>query len=92
MKIAALTFAIVLALLPNAAFSQDASSSIKWKTIEAVEVLVAADDGYGDKDISIQDVFEAVGACAAGIISRDDLDDIEPHVEFRRLTKRCPAL
>jgi dihydroxy-acid dehydratase len=32
---------------------------------------------YGDKDISIQDVFEAVGACAAGIISRDDLDDIE---------------
>jgi len=32
---------------------------------------------YGDKDISIQDVFEAVGACAAGIISRSDLDDVE---------------
>ena len=32
---------------------------------------------YGDKDISIQDVFEAVGACAAGLISRDDLDDVE---------------
>ena len=37
MKIAALTFAIILALLPNAASSQDASSPIKWKTIEAVE-------------------------------------------------------
>src|SRR5436305_3691615 len=32
---------------------------------------------YCGRDISIQDVFEAVGACAAGIISRDDLDDIE---------------
>jgi dihydroxy-acid dehydratase len=32
---------------------------------------------YGDRDISIQDVFEAVGACAAGLISRDDLGDIE---------------
>src|SRR5688500_3847668 len=32
---------------------------------------------YGDKDISIQDVFEAVGACAAGLISRDDLADVE---------------
>src|SRR5438874_621056 len=32
---------------------------------------------YCDKDISIQDVFEAVGACAAGKITRDDLDDIE---------------
>src|SRR5207245_6734605 len=32
---------------------------------------------YGERDISIQDVFEAVGACAAGKISRDDLDDIE---------------
>src|SRR5712691_11554395 len=32
---------------------------------------------YGDKDITIQDVFEAVGACAAGLIQRSDLDDIE---------------
>ena len=32
---------------------------------------------YAERDISIQDVFEAVGACAAGIITRDDLDDIE---------------
>jgi dihydroxy-acid dehydratase len=32
---------------------------------------------YADRDISIQDVFEAVGACAAQLISRDDLDDIE---------------
>ncbi|HLJ07227.1 MAG TPA: dihydroxy-acid dehydratase [Acidimicrobiia bacterium] len=32
---------------------------------------------YAERDISIQDVFEAVGACAAGIISRDDLGDIE---------------
>ncbi len=32
---------------------------------------------YAERDISIQDVFEAVGACAAGLISRDDLGDIE---------------
>jgi dihydroxy-acid dehydratase len=32
---------------------------------------------YAERDISIQDVFEAVGACAAQLISRDDLDDIE---------------
>ncbi len=38
---------------------------------------------YGGKDISIQDVFEAVGACAAGIINRDDLTEIEQ--------KACPG-
>ncbi|MGB3457018.1 MAG: dihydroxy-acid dehydratase [Litorimonas sp.] len=29
------------------------------------------------KDLSVQDVFEAVGACAAGIISESELKDIE---------------
>lgn len=29
------------------------------------------------KDLSVQDVFEAVGACAAGIIDDDELKDIE---------------
>ena len=29
------------------------------------------------KDLSVQDVFEAVGACAAGIIDEDELKDIE---------------
>ncbi|MGH9004412.1 MAG: dihydroxy-acid dehydratase, partial [Acidimicrobiia bacterium] len=32
---------------------------------------------HKDRDISIQDVFEAVGACAAGIIDDDELSDIE---------------
>ncbi|MFN0167509.1 MAG: dihydroxy-acid dehydratase [Bryobacteraceae bacterium] len=32
---------------------------------------------YKDRDITIQDVFEAVGACAAGKISEQDLLDIE---------------
>jgi dihydroxy-acid dehydratase len=31
----------------------------------------------GDRDVTIQDAFEGVGACAAGRISRDDLDAIE---------------
>lgn len=31
----------------------------------------------GDRDLTIQDVFEGVGACAAGRIGQDDLDDIE---------------
>jgi dihydroxy-acid dehydratase len=31
----------------------------------------------GDKDVTIQDAFEGVGACALGRISRDDLDAIE---------------
>lgn len=29
------------------------------------------------RDLSLQDVFEAVGACAAGIIDEDELNDIE---------------
>nr|WP_298915932.1 dihydroxy-acid dehydratase [uncultured Algimonas sp.] len=34
--------------------------------------------GHHDgKDLSVQDVFEAVGACAAGIIDEDELKDIE---------------
>jgi dihydroxy-acid dehydratase len=32
---------------------------------------------HGDRDISIQDVFEAVGACAAGIIDDEELHAIE---------------
>jgi dihydroxy-acid dehydratase len=31
----------------------------------------------GDKDVTIQDAFEGVGACALGRISRDELDQIE---------------
>ncbi len=31
----------------------------------------------GDKDVTIIDAFEAVGACRAGLISRDDVDRIE---------------
>ena len=31
----------------------------------------------GDKDVTIQDVFEAVGACAAGKISEDELGAVE---------------
>ncbi|MFL6178468.1 MAG: dihydroxy-acid dehydratase [Actinomycetes bacterium] len=31
----------------------------------------------GDKDVTIQDAFEGVGACALGRISRDQLDEIE---------------
>jgi len=31
----------------------------------------------GDRDVTIQDAFEGVGACAAGRIGRDDLDAIE---------------
>ena len=27
---------------------------------------------YQDKDVTIQDVFEAVGACAAGVITEQD--------------------
>src|SRR3989441_9338892 len=32
---------------------------------------------YGDRDLTIQDVFEAVGACSAGLIDRDELTNIE---------------
>jgi dihydroxy-acid dehydratase len=32
---------------------------------------------YGDKDITIQDVFEAIGACAAGIMTEDELGGVE---------------
>ncbi len=32
---------------------------------------------YKDHDVTIQDVFEAIGACAAGRITSDDLNDIE---------------
>ena len=32
---------------------------------------------YQDKDVTIQDVFEAVGACAAGVITKQDLRDLE---------------
>ena len=32
---------------------------------------------YGDRDLTIQDVFEAVGACAAGLIDAGELDGIE---------------
>jgi dihydroxy-acid dehydratase len=31
----------------------------------------------GDRDITIQDAFEGVGACAIGRITRQELDDIE---------------
>jgi dihydroxy-acid dehydratase len=31
----------------------------------------------GDKDVTIIDAFEAVGACARGLISRDEVDTIE---------------
>ncbi len=31
----------------------------------------------GDKDVTIQDAFEGVGACALGRITRDELDEIE---------------
>ncbi|HVQ95414.1 MAG TPA: dihydroxy-acid dehydratase [Mycobacteriales bacterium] len=33
----------------------------------------------GDRDITIQDAFEGVGACALGRITRDELDEIERH-------------
>jgi dihydroxy-acid dehydratase len=33
----------------------------------------------GDHDITIQDAFEGVGACALGRITRDQLDEIERH-------------
>ncbi len=33
----------------------------------------------GDRDLTIQDAFEGVGACALGRISRQDLDEIERH-------------
>ena len=33
----------------------------------------------GDKDLSILDAFEGVGACAVGKITRAELDDIERH-------------
>ena len=33
----------------------------------------------GDRDITIQDAFEGVGACAVGAITRADLDEIERH-------------
>ena len=32
---------------------------------------------YRDKDVTIQDVFEAVGACAAGVITEQELHDLE---------------
>ncbi len=32
---------------------------------------------YRGKDVTIQDVFEAVGACAAGVITEQDLHDLE---------------
>jgi dihydroxy-acid dehydratase len=37
----------------------------------------------GDRDITIQDVFEGVGACALGRITREELDEIE--------RKACPG-
>jgi dihydroxy-acid dehydratase len=33
----------------------------------------------GDRDITIQDAFEGVGACALGRMTREELDDIERH-------------
>jgi dihydroxy-acid dehydratase len=33
----------------------------------------------GDRDITIQDAFEGVGACALGRMTRDELDEIERH-------------
>ena len=33
----------------------------------------------GDRDLTVQDAFEGVGACAAGLITRAELDDIERH-------------
>jgi dihydroxy-acid dehydratase len=33
----------------------------------------------GDRDLTVQDAFEGVGACAAGLMSRAELDDIERH-------------
>jgi len=33
----------------------------------------------GDRDLTVQDAFEGVGACAAGKITRAELDDIERH-------------
>ena len=33
----------------------------------------------GDRDLTIQDAFEGVGACALGRISQQDLDEIERH-------------
>ena len=33
----------------------------------------------GDRDVTIQDAFEGVGACALGRISQQDLDEIERH-------------
>src|SRR6266487_1783659 len=33
----------------------------------------------GDRDVTIQDAFEAVGACALGRMTRAELDDIERH-------------
>jgi dihydroxy-acid dehydratase len=33
----------------------------------------------GDKDLTILDAFEGVGACAIGRISREELDEIERH-------------
>lgn len=32
---------------------------------------------FQDKDVTIQDVFEGVGACAAGLMSEEDLKDLE---------------
>jgi dihydroxy-acid dehydratase len=33
----------------------------------------------GDRDVTIQDAFEGVGACALGRITREELEDIERH-------------
>jgi dihydroxy-acid dehydratase len=33
----------------------------------------------GDRDVTIQDAFEGVGACALGRMTREELDDIERH-------------
>ena len=32
---------------------------------------------YKDRDVTIQDVFEGIGACAAGRITEDELDELE---------------
>ena len=32
---------------------------------------------YGDRDVTIIDAFEAVGACARGLITREEVDEIE---------------
>jgi dihydroxy-acid dehydratase len=60
---------------------------------------VKLEDGT-EKDVTLIDAFEAVGACARGLMSRGDLDRIEraactPRTRWRRWPRRsacrCPA-